>query len=79
MTASASPAPVDLELPKFTFDTSQDLDPALKAMGMTSVFDPNSADLSGVPAKAEPLFVFLIRDTVTDQVLFLGQVSYPRG
>lgn len=126
MTGAASATPVDLELPKFTFDTSLDLKSALKALGMTSVFDPSSADLSGVPAKPEPLYVgavvqkthvavdedgttaaaasgtsvvagavrqenppvgmyvdhpflFLIRDTVTGQILFLGQVADPRG
>ncbi|ACU69059.1 proteinase inhibitor I4 serpin [Catenulispora acidiphila DSM 44928] len=126
MTASATPSPVDLELPKFTFDTSRDLKSPLESLGMQTVFDPNSADLSGVPAKPESLFVgavvqkthvavdedgttaaaasgvtvvagaapqqsppaemhvdrpflFLIRDTVTGQILFLGQVSDPRG
>jgi serpin B len=126
MTGSASSTPVDLELPKFTFDSSHGLEAALKALGMTSLFDPGSADLSGVPSKAEPLsvgtvvqkthvavdedgttaaaasgvtvvagaapdpvqpaemrvdhpFLFLIRDTVTGQILFFGQVADPRG
>ena len=126
MTSTAAPTQVALELPKFTFDTSESLKPALKSLGMTSLFDPDSADLSGIPAKPEPLhvgvvvqkthvavdedgttaaaasgvgiiagaapepqqvtemyvdhpFLFLIRDTVTGQILFLGQVSNPQG
>lgn len=125
ITGSTVNAKVDLTLPKFTFDTSMQLTEALKALGMTSAFDPNSADLSGIPAKPEKLsvstvvqkthvavdeegttaaaasgaavaagavapgqlvtmhidrpFLFLIRDTVSGQVLFLGQVTTPQG
>ncbi|MEY9904200.1 serpin B [Catenulispora sp. MAP12-49] len=128
MTSSATSVPVDLELPKFTFDTSRQLNGALQSLGMKSLFDPSSADLSAIPAKPGPLwvgavvqkahvavdedgttaaaasgvtviagaapgqpqqqaaemhvdrpFLFLIRDTVTGQILFLGQVSDPRG
>lgn len=124
---TASDTEVDLQLPKFTFDTSLGLKDALAALGMTALFDPNTADLSGIPAKPEKLwvstvvqkthvavdeegttaaaasgvgvvagaapghlsqtvvmhvdrpFLFLIRDTVSGQVLFLGQVTDPRG
>lgn len=126
MTSTAAPTRVALELPKFTFDTSESLRPALQSLGMTSLFDPDTADLSGIPAQPEPLhvgvvvqkshvavdedgttaaaasgvgvvagaapgeqqvtdmvvdrpFLFLIRDTVTGQILFLGQVSNPHG
>jgi serpin B len=126
ITGSATPTTVDLELPKFTFDTSQQLGTPLKALGMTSLFDPASADLSGIPAQSEPLhvglvvqkshvavdedgttaaaasgatvvagaaeepteptemhvdrpFLVMIKDTVTGQILFLGQVTDPRG
>jgi serpin B len=126
MINAAAPAPVSLELPKFTFDTSRQLKAELQQLGMTTAFDPGSAGLSGLPAKAEPLhvdavvqkthvavdelgttaaaasgvsvrvsafveplqpaemhvdrpFLFLIRDTVTGRILFLGQVTDPRG
>lgn len=127
MAGSASGTKVDLQLPKFTFDTSLQLKDQLAALGMTSLFDPNAADLSGIPATPEKLsvntvvqkthvavdeegttaaaasgvgvaagaapgqvsktivmhvdrpFLFLIRDTVSGQILFLGQVTDPRG
>jgi serpin B len=128
MTGSESSTQVDLQLPKFTFDSSWQLVPALRSLGMKSVFDSGSADLSGLPAKPEKLFVsavvqkthvavdedgttaaaasglsvvagaargeptqtvvqmhvdrpflFLVRDTVSGQILFLGQVTDPRG
>jgi serpin B len=126
MVQGLQPSTVDLELPKFTFDSGATLNQQLKALGMPTVFDPNSADLSGIPAKPEQLFVnivvekthvavdedgataaaaagvgvsaasaqapihpvtlhvdrpflFLIRDTVSGQVLFFGQVTNPKG
>ncbi|MFE6867791.1 serpin family protein [Kitasatospora sp. NPDC057692] len=39
---------VDLTLPKFHFDTANELTPALKALGVKAVFGPG-ADLSGIP------------------------------
>ena len=43
-------------IPKFKFETSYDLKPALKQMGITDVFDSSSADLSGV-AGSRDLYV----------------------
>ncbi|MBW8803187.1 MAG: serpin family protein [Catenulisporales bacterium] len=126
ITGSLSDTKVDLELPKFTFDTDLQLNKALMSLGMTSAFDSDTADLSGIPAKPEKLavttvvqkthvavdeegttaaaasgvaigtagaaephkpavmhvdhpFLFLIRDTVSGQILFLGQVTDPQG
>ena len=39
---------VNLTLPKFSTDSRSDLATILQAMGMTSAFDPTSADLSGI-------------------------------
>jgi serpin B len=88
MASTAAPTLVDLELPKFTFDTAESLEPALNSLGMTSLFAQDSVDLSGTPAQT-PLqvtrmhvdrpFLFIIRDTMTGQILFLGQVSSPQG
>lgn len=37
---------VDLKLPRFETDTDMDLRPVMKALGMTTAFDPNYADFS---------------------------------
>ncbi|HEY1168548.1 MAG TPA: serpin family protein [Candidatus Limnocylindrales bacterium] len=39
---------VDLTLPRFSVDSRADLATVLQAMGMTALFDPGSADLSGI-------------------------------
>ncbi|MGD0863054.1 MAG: serpin family protein [Candidatus Limnocylindrales bacterium] len=52
---------VDLTLPKFSVDSRADLADALKAMGMTALFDPDSADLSGI---------------TTDETLFIAKVIH---
>lgn len=123
--SGAQPTPVDLQLPKFTFDYSAGLNQTLANLGMPTAFSP-AADFGGIPAKpdglqvtdvvhkahiavaedgttaaaatgvavgtsaiAEPQqaavmhvdrpFLFLIRDTVSGQVLFVGQVTDPQG
>lgn len=117
--------PVDLQLPKFTFDYGAGLTQTLKALGMPTAFS-DDADFGGIPAKPEGLqitdvvhkahiavaedgttaaaatgvsvgasaiaeppqsavmhvdrpFLFLIRDTVSGQVLFVGQVTDPQS
>jgi serpin B len=111
--------PQTIELPKFSFGDRIQLAPVLAGMGMPSVFDPSSADLSGmdgakdlyvkfvvqqalvevdeqgtvaaaataggvetlsaeVPAQINRPFVFLIRDTKSGSILFMGRVEDPR-
>jgi serpin B len=52
---------VDLTLPKFSAESRVDLATVLKAMGMTTAFDPSAADLSGI---------------TTDEKLFLDKVIH---
>jgi serpin B len=109
----------EIRLPKFSFSTRLGLTPVLTKMGVTDVFDPLKADLSGIDGKrdlfvsfvihqatvevdeqgtvataataggveelesAGPLpidrpFVFLVRDTKTGALLFVGHVEDPR-
>ncbi|MEU4581540.1 serpin family protein [Kitasatospora aureofaciens] len=63
--------PVDLQLPRFHFDTSNELTPALRSLGVHSVFD--HADLSGI-AK-EPLAVSTVVQKATVQVDEEGTVA----
>jgi serpin B len=44
---------VDLRMPRFGFDSDLDLKAPLKALGMTSAFDPLDADLTGINREAE--------------------------
>ncbi|MFE6052045.1 serpin family protein [Kitasatospora sp. NPDC056446] len=63
--------PVDLRLPRFHFDTSNELTSALRSLGVTSVFD--RADLGGI-AK-EPLAVSTVVQKATVQVDEDGTVA----
>jgi len=47
---------VELTLPKFEFRTRAGLNPALRQLGMTAAFDPNTADFSKMTAGAQ-LFI----------------------
>jgi serpin B len=44
---------VSLNLPKFEFSSDFGLADTLKAMGMPSAFDPNTADFSGITGKRD--------------------------
>jgi serpin B len=46
------PTPVDVQLPRFQFQTDARLDQALQALGVRAVFDDRQADLSGISADA---------------------------
>ncbi|MEU8921654.1 serpin family protein [Kitasatospora sp. NPDC048545] len=62
---------VDLQLPRFHFDTSNELTPALRSLGVNAVFD--RADLSGI-AK-EPLAVSTVVQKATVEVDEDGTVA----
>ncbi|SOB83577.1 serpin family protein [Streptomyces sp. 1331.2] len=64
--------PVDLQLPRFHFDTSDELTPALRSLGVHSAFD--NADLSGI-AKDQPLAVSTVVQKATVQVDEEGTVA----
>jgi serpin B len=114
---------VALSLPKFTYESSFNLNDTLAAMGMPDAFDRDRADFSGMDGKrdlfvgfvvhkalvrvdeegteaaaatavgmqlkAAPAaprvvnvdrpFLFLVRDTKTGTMLFVGRVMDPRG
>ncbi|OWR28722.1 proteinase inhibitor I4 serpin [Saccharibacillus sp. O23] len=64
-----SDAPGAVELPKFKLGDSLQLENALASLGMPTVFDPLSADLSGLSPGVEPgdLFVSYVKqDTYID-------------
>ena len=46
--AGLSHGPVNLSLPKFTYESAFQLNEALKTLGMTDAFDPDRADFSGM-------------------------------
>jgi serpin B len=53
---SLAPVSVGLTMPKFEFRTQTGLNPALRELGMSTAFDPATADFSGMTA-AEQLFI----------------------
>jgi serpin B len=56
---SLFPQQVEVSLPKFTFSTSYDLNDTLSTMGMSSAFDPNTADFSGMDGQKD-LYIGLV-------------------
>ena len=57
VTKKLRPETVNLTLPKFKLETSYDLVPPLKALGMTDAFDVEKADLSGMHTSMEKLYI----------------------
>ena len=115
-----APRYMDVKLPKFKLETTTELVPILKNMGMVDAFTPGVADFSGIDGgrdlsidrathkavvdvnetgtvaagatvitivstavtlptlfQADHPFVFLIRDTNSASILFMGQVENP--
>jgi serpin B len=111
---------VQLSMPKFSFRTHLALNPVLQGLGVTDLFDPTQADLSGIDGArdlsvslvvqeamievdeqgtvaaaatgggtvvsvgpgfltVDHPFLFLLRDTKTGSVLFMGHVEDPRA
>ncbi len=67
---------VDLTLPKFRFDTANELTPALRALGVTAAFG-EGADLSGIPGpgSTERLRIGPVLQKATVQVDEQGTVA----
>lgn len=67
---------VDLTLPKFRFDTANELTPTLRALGVTTAFG-DAADLSGIPGPgaAERLRIGPVVQKATVQVDEQGTVA----
>ncbi|MBR7839402.1 serpin family protein [Actinospica durhamensis] len=58
MLAALQPTSIALTMPRFTADSSLDsLEQVLKSLGITDLFDPGAADLSGLTADQEGLYV----------------------
>jgi len=55
--ASLTRYSVDLKLPRFSFDASAKLKPALQALGMKQAFDSGQADLSGIAGNPGDLYI----------------------
>ncbi|MFG3056462.1 serpin family protein [Kitasatospora sp. NPDC048239] len=66
---------VDLALPRFHFDTAEDLVPALRALGVAAAFD--AADFGGIPGPGaqEPLAIGAVAQKATVQVDEQGTVA----
>jgi len=66
--ARAKTYQVDLTLPRFSADTRTDLATALGAMGMSALFDPDAADLSGITTDQQLYITEAIHEANIDVV-----------
>ena len=66
--ARAKTYQVDLTLPRFSADTRTDLATALGALGMSALFDPNAADLSGITTAQQLYITKVIHEANIDVV-----------
>jgi serine protease inhibitor len=72
--AAHAPRKTQVALPKFTFTTKVALAPVLATMGITDVFDPRTADLSGMDGRRD-LFVSRVVQQAFVQVDEQGTVA----
>ena len=72
--ALGTPGSVELQVPKFSFSNTFDFIPVLQGLGMTDVFEPNVANLSGMDGTMD-LYVKLVVQQAIVEVDETGTVA----
>lgn len=64
---------VDIKLPPFEMNASVDMLPVLKSMGVTNLFDPSIADLSGIAAQDGEALSFFVTGILQKSTLSVDE------